>query len=142
MTDRIERTEPSGPTGPAGPTTRVRVTGPPRRRRSPLPRGADIDADTALGDVYLGSLLRAQLGLAARVLLLLAVGVGSLPLVFHVYPGLARVDVVGLPLSWLLLGVAVYPYLLMLGVHYVRRAEHNEASFAELLSHRDPEDRR
>ncbi|HEY0888815.1 MAG TPA: hypothetical protein VGE38_04315 [Nocardioides sp.] len=142
MTDRTERTEPTRPSGPSGPAPRVRVTGPPRRHRSPLPRGADIDADTALGDVYLGSLLRAQLGLAARVLLLLVVGVGSLPLVFHLFPSLARVDVAGLPLSWLLLGVAVYPYLLMLGLHYVRRAEHNEASFAELLSHRDPEDRR
>lgn len=129
MTDRVE---------PTGTAARVRVTGPPRRSPSPLPRAADIDADTPLGDVYLGSLLRAQLGLAARVLLLLTVGVGSLPLLFYLFPGLAGVDVAGLPLSWLLLGVGVYPYLLLLGLHYVRRAEHNEASFAELLSQRSP----
>lgn len=118
---------------------RVRVTGPPRRSRTPMPRAADIDADTPLGSVYLGSLLRAQLGLAARILLLLAAGVGSLPLLFHLVPALAEVDVAGLPLGWLLLGVAVYPYLLLLGWHYVRRAEHNEATFAELLSQRDPD---
>ena len=117
------------------PPARVRVTGPPRRR-TPVTRVADIDAGTRLGEVYLGSLLRAQLGLAARVLLLLAVGVGGLPLLFHAAPGLTRVSVLGLPLPWLLLGVVVYPFLWVLGWHYVRRAEVNERTFAELLSHR------
>lgn len=120
-----------------GPPQRVRVTGPPRRRTA-VTRAADIDAGTRLGEVYLGSLLRAQLGLALRVLLVLAVGVGGLPLLFHLVPALGEVTVAGLPLSWLLLGVAVYPFLVLLGWHYIRRAEQNEATFAELLSHRDP----
>lgn len=116
---------------------RVRVTGPPRRSRVvPHHDGDALDADTRLGDVYLGSLMRAQLALAGRVLVLLGVGVGGLPLTFHLLPGLARTHVAGLPLSWLLLGVAVYPFQLLLGRHYLRRAEANEASFAELLSRR------
>ncbi|NUR08042.1 MAG: hypothetical protein HOQ45_13680 [Nocardioidaceae bacterium] len=116
---------------------RVRVTGPPRRSRASLPHATDLDRETQLGSLYLGSLLRAQLGLAVRVLVLLAVGVGGLPLLFHLVPGLARVAVFGVPLAWLLLGVAVYPFLVALGWHYVRRAEQNEASFAELLSRRE-----
>ena len=68
---------------------RVRVTGPPRRVHAPRARTGDIDDQTALGDVYLGSLLREQLTLAGRILGLLAVTVGSLPLLFHLFPRLA-----------------------------------------------------
>ena len=116
-----------------GPPERVRVTGPPRRR-TPATRTTDIDAETRLGGVYMGSLLREQLRLAIGVLAVLALTVGLLPLLFHVAPGLSDVHLLGLPLGWLLLGVAVYPWLLVLGWAYVRRAERNEDDFAELVS--------
>ncbi|WP_182525446.1 hypothetical protein [Nocardioides dongkuii] len=113
---------------------RVRVSGPPRRRTAPVrPRARDIDADTRLGGIYLGSLLRAQLGLAARVLTALVVTVGSWPLLFHLWPGLAAVELGGLPLAWLVLGVLVYPLLVALGWWYVRRAERHEQDFADLM---------
>ncbi|QIG44906.1 hypothetical protein G5V58_20910 [Nocardioides anomalus] len=112
---------------------RVRVTGPPRRAHAPRTRTGDIDEQTALGEVYVGSLLREQLYLAVRVLGVLAVSVGSLPLVFHLFPSLAARHVLGLPLAWLLLGVLVYPWLLVLGRWFVRRAERNEHDFVLLL---------
>lgn len=114
---------------------RVRVTGPSRRRtgRRPLPRGHQIDAETRLGEIYLGSLLREQLRLAALSLLALAVAVGSLPLVFWLAPGLAEVRLWGLPLPWVLLGVAVYPFLVLVGWRYVRAAERNEDDFVDLV---------
>jgi hypothetical protein len=115
------------------PPERVRVTGPPRRR-TPVARTVDIDTETRLGGVYLGSLLREQLRLALRILAVLALTVGSLPLVFHLAPGLADVHLLGVPLPWLLLGVAVYPLLLLLGWRFVRRAERIEHDFAELMS--------
>jgi hypothetical protein len=122
---------------PGGPTPeRVRVSGPPRRR-TPLARASDLDSGTRLGDVYLASLLRDQLRLALGILLVLALTLGTLPLAFHLAPGLAGVTVLGLPLSWLLLGVAVYPALFGLGWVYVRRAERNEQDFAELVSDSD-----
>ncbi|GAW50287.1 MULTISPECIES: hypothetical protein [unclassified Nocardioides] len=117
----------------ADPPERVRVTGPPRRR-TPGGRTTDIDAETRLGDMYMGSLLREQLRLALGVLTVLALTVGVLPLLFHLVPGLSGVGVLGLPLGWLLLGVAVYPWLLALGWAYVRRAERNEDDFTELVS--------
>jgi hypothetical protein len=113
--------------------TRVRVTGPPRRTHAPRARTGDIDEQTALGEVYVGSLLREQLHLAARVLLVLAVSVGSLPLLFHLVPSLAGRHVLGLPLAWVLLGVLVYPWLFVLGRWFVRRAERNEHDFVLLL---------
>ncbi|MDO9455598.1 hypothetical protein [Nocardioides sp.] len=114
------------------PPRRVRVTGPDRRPR-PRPRTGDIDDGTPLGGVYLGSLLREQLLLAGRILGLLALTVGSLPLVFFLVPGLDDVHLLGLPMAWLVLGVLVYPWLVLLGWRYVRRAERNERDFAELM---------
>ena len=81
----------------------------------------------------MGSLLREQLRLALRILATLFLTVGSLPLLFHLFPGLGDVRLVGVPLAWLLLGALVYPYLLFLGWRYVRRAEANERDFADLV---------
>jgi hypothetical protein len=115
---------------------RVRVTGPPRRQARRL-RTGDIDEETRLGGVYLGSLLREQMWLALRIVALLAVTIGSLPLVFHLAPRLTDVVLLGMPLSWLLLGVVVYPVLVLLGWRYVRSAERNERDFADLMSEVD-----
>jgi hypothetical protein len=121
------------PDQPARLPARVRVTGPPRRRHKPGARTGEIDQQTALGEVYIDSLLREQLTLALRILGILAVTVGALPLVFGVFPGLRDVEVLWLPLPWLLLGVLVYPWLLFLGLRFVRRAERNERDFVLLL---------
>lgn len=115
------------------PPVRVRVTGPPRRR-TPSGRASDIDAETRLGGVYMGSLLREQFRLALGILAVLALTLGLLPLAFHLVPALSDVRLLGVPLGWLLLGAGVYPVLVLLGWVYVRRAERNERDFAELVS--------
>lgn len=118
---------------PDGRGQRVRVQ---RRRNAAADVAAmsqEIDAQSMLGEALLRSLMRAQLRLAAVVLFLLAVTLGSLPLAFDVLPGIRRLHVVGIPLPWLLLGVLVYPVLLGLGWFYVRYAERNEAGFMRLV---------
>ncbi len=120
------------------PPPRVRVTAPPPQRRAPLPRLGDLDRGTRLGGVYLASLLRDQLWLAARTLGALVLGVGALPLLFLLAPSVAEQPVLGVPLGWLLLGGAVYPFLVLLGWRYVRQAERNERDFAELMSELEP----
>jgi len=119
-----------------GRPARVRVTGPPRRPASGVRPTAsrEIDADSELGAVYMSSLLGEQLRLAGGVLVALGLTVGVLPLLFHLFPHLSDLRVVGVPVPWLLLGFAVYPWLLVLGWLYVRRAEANERDFAELVS--------
>ena len=114
---------------------RVRVTGPPRRRTSGLRSAGtrEIDAGTELGAVYMRSLLREQRRLALRILAVLMLTVGLLPLVFHLWPGLGEIRVVGLPVAWVLLGVLVYPWLVFLGWRYLRAAESTEHDFAELV---------
>lgn len=116
---------------------RIRVTGPPRRnaaaRTGPASRLGDVHEQTPLGDVYLRSLLSEQLGLALRVLAFVFLTLGLVPLAFHLAPGLADVEVLGLPVAWVLLGGAVHPFLLWLGWLYVRRVERNERMFADLV---------
>lgn len=117
---------------------RVRVTGPPRRTPTrPRTRDLDLalDEETPLGAVYLASLLRAQLGLAARVLGLLVLSLGALPLLL-LHDGLARAEVLGVPLAWVLLGGVVYPWLVLLGWVHVRRAERHERDFVEIVARR------
>ncbi|NYG53994.1 hypothetical protein [Nocardioides perillae] len=121
--------------GPPERPARVRVTGPARRPPTrPATRTREIDEGTEVGVIYVQSLVREQLRLAGRVLLALGATVGSLPLLFHLAPGLADTRWAGVPVGWLALGVAVYPVLVVLGWAYVRRAERNEAAFADLLA--------
>ncbi len=118
-----------------GPPRRVRVTSPRtsagRRRRVAVT--SEIDAQTRIGELYMSALLRAQLRLAARVILALVVLVGGIPVVFGLFPSLGEVRVLGVPLAWLLLGIGVYPLLLLLGWLYVRSAERNEKDFTDLV---------
>jgi hypothetical protein len=119
----------SSPTPP-----RVRVTGPARRTVVRQPPGtSEIDAGTPIGAIYMRSLLRDQLRLALRIVVALGVTVASLPLLFHLLPGLGGVRLLGVPLAWLLLGVLVHPWLLVLGWAYIRRAEAHERDFADLV---------
>jgi hypothetical protein len=120
----------------AGRPARVRVTGPPRRRANAVrPSGArEIDAETALGEVFMRSLLREQLRLAFVVLTALALTLGLMPLVFLVWPELGEVRWGPVPVAWVLLGVLSYPWLVLLGWWHVRRAEAHERDFADLVS--------
>ena len=124
------------------PPPRVRVTGPPRRRADVVRSAGtrEIDAETALGEVFMRSLLREQLLLAARVLVALGLTVGLLPVLFHLFPELGDVRVGPVPVAWLVLGGLTYPWLVLLGWTYVRRAEHNERDFADLVGSVTPED--
>jgi len=123
---------------PTGPRARVRVTGPRTGRRRPTTVAAEIDARTELGAVYMRSLVRSQLRLAVGVVLVLAATLGAVPLAFTLAPSLGHVELLGVPVAWLVLGVLAYPFLVGLAIAYVRRAERNEAAFRDLLDAREP----
>jgi len=118
---------------------RVTVTAPPTRRRRRTTITSEIDAQTQVGEVYVRSLVRAQLRLALVVCGVLAVTVGLLPVVFVVAPALGDIHLLGVTLPWLVLGAGCYPVLIALAAWYVRRAERNERAFVRLLdTRRDP----
>jgi hypothetical protein len=92
-----------------------------------------LDEQDLVGELLVRSLVRAQLFLALRLLTVLAALLGGLPLLFAVVPGSREVQVLGLPLPWLVLGVLVYPALVLGGWLYLRLAERNERDFTELV---------
>jgi hypothetical protein len=115
------------------PPDRVRVVlaGKPRVGREPARR--EIEEQTQVGDVLIRGLIRAQLGLAVRLALLVGGLFGALPLLFAVAPALGRYRLFGIELPWLLLGVFAYPVLVGVAIVYVRLAERNEQDFADLV---------
>lgn len=125
------------------PAPRTRVTQPPSpRTRVVLADVARQDADrtraelaeqTQVGEALVRGLVRAQLALALRLSLVVAIGLGGLPLLFAVAPEVSGVKVVGVNLPWLLLGVGAFPFLVAVGWAYVRLAERNEQDFTAVV---------
>jgi hypothetical protein len=101
--------------------------------RTPI---AELADQTGVGDLLIRSLIRAQLGLALRVAAAFGVVLGGLPALFAIFPSVGRIDVGGIPLPWLLLGLASFPLLVLLGVVYARQAERNERDFVDLVEQR------
>jgi hypothetical protein len=122
------------------------VTPEPQAPRRTVVRSADVvaagrsaadarafDERGEYRDVLLHSLIRAQFGLTLSFIAL-AVGVLiSMPLVVALVPSLATKHVAGLPLTLVVLGVAVYPVLVLIAFAYVRLAERTERHFLDLV---------
>ena len=118
------------------PSRRVRVTAPETvsgRPRAPRTALTEIDAQSEGGEIFVRSLLRAQLSQAVLTLTWLALAVGGLPLLFHFWPGLAERELFGMPLAWGFLAFAIYPILVVIGIDHVRRAERTEREFTDVV---------
>jgi hypothetical protein len=115
---------------------RVAVSSPrtraPRTGRS-YPVGREIDEQSQLGQVYIRTLMRSQLRLGLSVVVTIAVLLGAVPALFAFVPYMRAVHVLGVGLPWLILGVLVYPVVLLIGWYYVRRAERSEQTFIDLV---------
>lgn len=124
-------------------TGRVRVTNPLTTAPSHVRRSIrqEIDESTGVGEVYMRSLIRSQLRAALTVAITLVLSIGALPLVFLAFDSVTDYTIWGVPLPWLVLGVAVYPGLFALGWLYLRQAERAERDFAELVEPDRPDPR-
>ena len=111
---RVAVTRRTARTGNAGATFRV---------------ATEIDDDTELGDRYMRALMGAQLRLGLLVCLTVCGPLAALPIAFELFPALGAANLLGLRLPWLLLGVVVFPALVIGAWLYVRRAERNERRF-------------
>lgn len=121
---------------PPRPPARVRVTapraaGPAASARPSIARG-HVDTTTDVDAMYVRSLIRSQLRLA----LVCAGGFVAATIVFVVgvalLPALDETFVAGVPVSWLLLGLGVYPLAISVAALYVRAAQRNEARYRSL----------
>jgi hypothetical protein len=112
-------------------TLAFRTGQPPADPRTPVTD--DLRRQTPLGDVYLRSLMRIQLRLALAVVGVLITLLGVLPFLFVTSPSLRDAAVAGVPVPWLVIGVAVHPVILVLALVYLRQARRNERDFADLV---------
>ncbi len=123
---------------PGSPRRRVRITSPRREARlraARRPATQELAEQTGLGEVYLSALLRAQLRLSLTVLLGMGVVVLGVPAVFVLVPTTRSIEVGPVPLPWLVIGVLIYPVVVVAARIYVRQAERIEREFVELMAH-------
>lgn len=115
------------------PPQRVRITSSraSATRRASRRLHDEIAEQTAVGDVYLRGLMRAQLRLSLTVLGLGGLALGLLPLLLAFVPALRDAQVGPIPLPWLCLGVLVYPAALLVARSYVRASERIERQFLD-----------
>jgi hypothetical protein len=103
------------------------------RERATRRTTTELTQQSQVGDALLRGLIRAQLAHALRLAAVVAVGLGGLPLLFAVAPTVASARPFGIGLPWLLLGLAAYPFLFLVGAAYVRMSERTEAEFTDLV---------
>lgn len=110
-----------------------------RDRRDPVFLGSEprelreLQEQTQVGMVFLAALMRRQLALSLTVSAVLGLLLAGQPLVARLWPGYAEVQLLGVPLPWLVLAVASYPALVLLGHYYLKRAEAIDEEFSDLL---------
>jgi hypothetical protein len=92
-----------------------------------------IQESSGVGELLRRNLIGSQLAIALRFAIGAGLTLGLLPLLFAMVPEIGRVEVLGIRLPWLLLGVLVYPFLFGLGLWHTRTAEHLEQNFAETV---------
>jgi uncharacterized membrane protein (DUF485 family) len=93
----------------------------------------ELAEQTRVGEALVRGLVRAQLALALRLSLVVAIGLGGLPLLFATAPAVTTVKLFGVNLPWLLLGVGAFPFLIVVGSVYVHLAERNEQDFTAVV---------
>jgi putative solute:sodium symporter small subunit len=124
------------PESPEGTPQRVRVTAPRSGSATASARlapHAGTDAPTSdIAGVYVRSLIRSQLRLAIVFAVGFVVATAAFVLAITFVPELDTTFIFGVPVSWLLLGVGVYPLAITVGGLYVRAASRNEARYRSL----------
>jgi len=115
--------------------TRVKVTA-PRSAARPATEPREAAEESAVGQVFVRSLIRSQLRLALVVAGAFLLIVGAFPLLLAAMPGLAETRIAGIPLDWLLLGAGIYPVTGISAWLYIRSAARNEARYRDLAGER------
>jgi hypothetical protein len=128
--DELRGSRLEAPDDPAN--RRVRVVLAERKSvAQPVRTVVDVQEGTGVGALLRTNLIGSQLAVALRFAVGAGLALGLLPLLFAMVPEVGRMEVLGLRLPWLLLGVLVYPFLFGLGMWHSRAAERVEQNFAD-----------
>ncbi len=105
----------------------------PKKHRPAHPRHHDLSGDLP-GDAELtATLMRRQLRVANGIAALFLLLILGLPLLNALWPRAMQARVIGFPLTWLILGVLLYPVTWALAAWFVRASERLEADDARLV---------
>ncbi|MEU6270245.1 hypothetical protein [Saccharopolyspora shandongensis] len=112
---------------------RKRVVLADRRTRQVARTIMELEEQTSVGEVLVRHLVKVQLRSALVLTGVVAVVLLGLPVLFWAVPSIGELEVLGFRLPWLLLGVLVYPFLLLIGYLCARRAERHERDFIHMV---------
>lgn len=124
---REEQEEP-----PAPARSRVVLADPKQRASSMRPR-VELEQSSSWGTGMVGDLARQQLRSALAVAAVVVLSLGALPLAYFLSPTFAGLTVLGIPLAWLLLGVAPFPLMFVAGLGAGRLADRHEREFVKMF---------
>lgn len=93
----------------------------------------ELEEQTSYGEELVTQFVRHQLGVVVR-LWLFAVGLLiAIPTVFFAVPQLSELDLIGVRLPWLIIGVLPFPLLYGVGYWYNRLVERQEKAFVAMV---------
>ena len=93
----------------------------------------ELEEQTSYGEELVSQFVRHQFHTAIR-LWAFAVGVlAAVPAMFFLVPGLAEINLAGVRLPWLVIGVLPFPLLFGVGYWYNRVAERQEQDFVAMV---------
>lgn len=110
------------------PLPRVRVTAPRTGSRGTAAQPGPGDPST----VYVRSLIRSQLRVALVAAGSFAIVLAGVTAALAFVPEVREFTLGGIPIAWFVLGVGVYPLVLLVAVSVVRAAERNEDRYRSL----------
>ncbi|MDA3646060.1 hypothetical protein LZ318_05630 [Saccharopolyspora indica] len=113
---------------------RKRVVLADRRRTRQVARTImELEEQNSVGEVLVTSLVKAQLRSALVLTGVVVAVLFGLPVLFWAVPSIGDLEVLGVRLPWLLLGVLIYPFLVLIGYLCTRRAERHERDFLDMV---------
>ena len=116
----------------------------PRRRRvvladSTKARGKalrtiiELEEQTSVGEKLVRDLIRQQLKSAFGLAFAVLIGMCLLPITFYLVPQIGDLKILGIPIPWLILGLAPFPILYGVGWVFRRQAERHERDFVNMV---------
>lgn len=127
---------PDKETGEAEPRAprRKRVVLADRRGTREIPRTImELEEQNSVGEALVSQLMKVQLRSSLILAGITVVALCGLPVLFRIVPAVTVVTVFGVNLSWLLLGVLPFPFMVLIGYLSTRNAERHEHEFLRMV---------
>lgn len=93
----------------------------------------ELEEQTSYGEELVSQFVRHQLRISFGLWMLTVGLLAAVPAVFFLVPQLAEVDLAGVALPWLVIGILPFPLFFGIGYWYNRVAERQEQAFVAMV---------